>query len=389
MADYAPDGGWPEGPGYWGYATMYNVAMIATLESALGSDCGLSAAPGFSETGLFPIYMGGATGLSFAFADCHEGHIRAPVLFWLANKFRRPEYAAHQLANARPTPLDLLWHNAKLTTTPPALPLDKYFRYVEVVSLRGAWDDPRATFVAFKAGDNKANHSHLDIGTFALDSLGVRWGIDLGSDNYNFPGYFGKARWDYYRLRAEGHNTLVLNPGKGADQNPKAATTITKFKTNANASWCVADLTPAYNKNATSVQRGIALLNRRNVLVQDEITITEKPGDVWWFFHTHAEIKLSADAATATLTARPDKKSDPVTLTVRVLSPVGAKFQVMPAAQLPTSPQPAEQADNKDAQKLAIHLNRVTNTRIAVQFLPQDKDAAPAPPPGITALSQW
>ena len=49
MAEFAPDGAWGEGPGYWAYATSYNVVMIAALESALGSDFGLPQAPGFSE----------------------------------------------------------------------------------------------------------------------------------------------------------------------------------------------------------------------------------------------------------------------------------------------------------------------------------------------------
>ncbi len=33
---YAPNGGYPEGPGYWSYGTSYNVLLIAALESALG-----------------------------------------------------------------------------------------------------------------------------------------------------------------------------------------------------------------------------------------------------------------------------------------------------------------------------------------------------------------
>ena len=39
--------------------------------------------------------------------------------------------------------------------------------------------------------------------------------LDLGGDNYNLPGYFGRQRWTYYRLRTEGHNTLTID---GANQ---------------------------------------------------------------------------------------------------------------------------------------------------------------------------
>lgn len=35
--------------------------------------------------------------------------------------------------------------------------------------------------------------------------------IDLGSDNYDLPGYFGEQCWSYYRLRTEGHNTIQVD----------------------------------------------------------------------------------------------------------------------------------------------------------------------------------
>ena len=387
MAEFGPDGGWPEGPGYWHYAVMYNVAMIASLQSALGTDFGLSATPGFADTGLFPIHMAGATDRCFNFADCHEGEIRSPEMFWFAQKFKRPDYAADEQRMASPSPLDILWRNG----APPAasaLPLDKYFRHVEAVSMRSAWNDPKALFVAFKAGDNKANHSHLDLGSFVLESLGVRWAVDLGGDNYNFPGYFGKQRWDYYRLRAEGHNTLVINPGKGPDQNPKAATPITRFKSDPKRAFAIANLTAAYAPHASLVQRGIALLDRRQVLVQDEI-LADKSADLWWFFHTPADIVIATDGKTATLTMKKTAKRN-ITgqLVAQLLSPSEARFTVMAAEPLKSSPTPTTQSVNTDIRKLAIHIPSATATRIAVILTPLD-NAAPLPPPTLLPLSQW
>ena len=60
--------------------------------------------------------------------------------------------------------------------------------------MRSDWLDPSAMFVGIKAGTNRVNHSHLDLGTFVLDALGQRWAVDLGGDNYNLPGYFGNKR---------------------------------------------------------------------------------------------------------------------------------------------------------------------------------------------------
>ena len=92
MAAYAPKGSYPEGPGYWAYGTSYNVLLIAELESALGSDFGLTKAPGFDQTGQYPALACGPSGLSFNYADGGAGRSVEPVLFWFADRFDRSDW---------------------------------------------------------------------------------------------------------------------------------------------------------------------------------------------------------------------------------------------------------------------------------------------------------
>ncbi len=47
MKDMGPDGIYPEGYGYWGYGTSFNVLLISVLEKAYGKILGLSGKPGF------------------------------------------------------------------------------------------------------------------------------------------------------------------------------------------------------------------------------------------------------------------------------------------------------------------------------------------------------
>jgi hypothetical protein len=179
MTEYGPDGAWAEGPGYWEYATTYNVVFLAALQTALDTDFGLAKIKGFSEAGTFPIYASGPTGLSFDYADAHAEIVRAPALFWLAREFNNPEYAWYQHRVAAGSPLDFIWFDPHLIHPPAATPpLDKYYRHSEVVTLRSAWNDTNALFVGFKAGDNQANHSHLDLGSFVLEAQGERWAVD-------------------------------------------------------------------------------------------------------------------------------------------------------------------------------------------------------------------
>lgn len=383
MGEYGPDGAWAEGPGYWNYATSYNVVFLAGLESALGTDFGLSKIPGFSEAGMFPIYATGPTGRTFNYADAGEGGIRSPALFWLARKFDRPEYAWFQRQVAYGSAQDMIWHDAR-GQKPSAmkLPLDKYFRNAEVVTLRGDWEGREALWVGFKAGDNKANHSHLDLGTFVLEALGYRWAVDLGADNYNLPGYFGKQRWTYYRLRAESHNTLVINPGQGPDQLPTAAARMVKYQSTPTRAVAVADLTAAYGDEAQRVMRGVAMLERRRVLIQDEIK-TAKPSVVWWFMTTPAQIRIEKDGRTAHLT---QGKAE---LQVRVLAPAAAQFTVMDAVPLPTSPNPEGQRKTTGLRKLCIQVKEATDLRLAVMMTPVAGAAEPQVMPVLMPLSQW
>jgi hypothetical protein len=259
------------------------------------------------------------------------------------------------------------------------LPLDKYFRGVEVAALRSEWDSRDAIFVGFKAGDNKANHSHLDLGTFVLDALGKRWALDLGADDYNLPGYFGNQRWNYYRLRAEGHNTLLINPEAPPDQDPAAASRIIRFESKPERALAVADLTPAYAKQARKVWRGLSLLDRKQVLVQDEVQ-TDQPAEVWWFLHTPAQAAVNADPTTATLT------QDNVRLWARILSPKNAQFTVMEAKPL-SSTSPDKQAQNNTVRKLAVHLTGVSDVRLTVLLVPlRENEAPPSQTPAVLPL---
>jgi hypothetical protein len=384
MDEFAPDGAWKEGPGYWNYATSYNVLLLAALESALHSEFGLAKINGFAKTGLFPLYLTGPLGRTFNYADGGDRTIRAPQLFWLARTFQQPVFSWLQRQSATPTALDLIWYQPP-TRGPKAasLPLDNYFRGAEVVTLRSEWENSKALFVGFKAGDNKANHSHLDVGSFVFDALGVRWAVDLGADNYNLPGFFGKQRWTYYRLRAEGQNTLLINPTDAPDQDPAAATRIIRFQSKPERAFAIADLTPAYGKHARKVWRGITLLDRNKVLIQDEID-ADKLADIWWFMHTPAVLKIESDGRTATL------QQVGATLRAEILSPTGAAFRMMNAQPLPGSPHPEGQAANEEIKKLAIHLENAKTSTIAVlltpEILPTQHQRASVK---LTTLSDW
>ncbi len=384
LSTYAPDGAWPEGPGYWGYATRYTVYCLSALDTALGTDFGLSKMKGLSEAGLFPIYTTGPTGLYLNFADTGGKNRRRkiPSLFWLAGRYDKPMLAQAEremLAKHDGSPRDFIWY-VPAGKKAPKPSLDKYFRGpVEVAVFRSHWNDPNALFVAVKAGFNQVNHGHLDLGNFEIDALGVRWARDLGKEGYNLPGYWNKGpkakRWTYYRLSSFAHNVPVLG---GKNQDVHAKTKIIKFKTAESGSFAVLDLTSAYKDFAKKVTRGVAIVgNRSSVLIRDEFKIT-KACEVAWGMTTDAKITVDKNGAVLTI----GKKK----MGVSILSPAGAVFTVESAEQKPPL------KPNKGVKRLMIRLKKQKgNVTIMVSFSPQGPTPSLSPPTHLRMkpLSEW
>ncbi len=360
---YSPDGGFPEGPHYWKYATSYIAYFLSSLDTALGTDYQLSEIEGISEIGYYPIYTQGSE-TAFNIGDSEDENIvNSPQMFWFSNKFQNLDY--YNAAIESNDVLSLIWYKKKNQKNLKKLPLDKIFinSNTGIVTMRNKWKEDE-TFLGIHAGSNLMGHGDLDIGDFVLDAQGVRWAEGLGADNYNLDGYFDSnlKRWMYYRKRAEGQNTLVINPSDAPDQNIKAKSTFTAYNTTQKQAFTIIDMTSAYYNDALSAKRGIGISKNNNLIVlRDEIKL-KQPGEVYWFMHTKAEISISADGKTAILS------SEGKHIKVFIESPINGEFTVMDAKPLLTSPNPSGQAVNDDLKKLAIHLNGVTNEEISIQF---------------------
>ncbi len=357
MAEYEPDGGWSEGPGYWHYATRYNVYFLAALETALGQTFGLAGEPGFRKAGRFRIYFSSPVNLTFNYADAGARVEPAAEMFWMARRFGEPAYAwdeQRRLAGAQPEALDLVWYEPE-SRSPKAAgwPLNAAFRSVEVAFLRGDWEDPNTSFVGVKGGDNGANHSHLDLGSFVLDAEGTRWATDLGPDDYNLPGYFGVQRWTYYRLRTESHNTLLID---GENQDVKGRAKIVGQRFGKRVSDVYIDLTAAYPRKLKRWLRGVAMGSGKYIALSDDIAAAE-PVAVVWNMLTDARVDLHGNRARLT-------KGDAI-LDAEVLFPAYVDFETAPALASPP------QNPNTGISRLSVRLrNKIMQARIVVAFTP-------------------
>ena len=373
MGHYAPDGAGTEGVTYWDYGCRYNILFLASLETALGTDFGLTRIEGFDISGHYQLYMSGADGLSFNFADCGLAPLSTPMHFWMGKKFALPQYSwfrYRELSHPQRhgNVLDLLWFDDSGEAFDPAeLPLDKHFRGADCVSMRSSWSDPDALVVGIQAGrnENLGGHRHLDLGSFILDALGERWVLDVGTEGETYQRHrHQREKWEFYRVRAEGHNVLVINPDGGPDQKLDARAPIARFESTPTRSTAVVDLADACAGHVSIARRTFERVDRECVTVTDEVEEGWPIVDLWWFLHTRAEIEIDELLTTATLTQNGKK------VIVKIeKGPARADFEIRDAVPLEDSPCP-EQSANDGVRKLAIHLSNITQFKVTVSITP-------------------
>ncbi len=386
--NFTPDGVYAEGPRYCQSGMNSIVFFIASSRNFFGSDFGMSEIAGFKELGYFPVYITTPTGM-FNFGDNKAEQCFTPVLHWYANEYNAPLLSAYQKndapeefiqndsadternGNGKENALSSLWYNREFDKKTVSFENEPLCNYLAsdvgqpLVLMRSAYLDKNATFAGIKGGYNFINHGDLDIGTFVFDALGERWAEELGPGAYDAPNYFlntpAGGRWKNYSKRAEGQNTLVINPNMTLDdQYVLAECDFESFDETNEGGIAVLDMTDAYRMNgATKVVREFELYDNCCL----EITDTVKcliPSEIYWFMHTKADIEISEDGETAILTI--NGKQMKATLNGE------GEFSVMKAEGLKGKYEYDE--DYSDIKKLTVHLEDVKSAKIIVNFEP-------------------
>lgn len=316
MEAYQPDGVYPEGYGYWGYGSGFNIMFLSAIEKALGDDRGLSSIPGFIDTGHFLKHMITPTGGNFTWADCGTGTNLKPAMFWFAEKTNNPSVLWSEkrfLENQdfesfkwiRDLPAIMIWgKNIPLNNITE--PKEKFWTGQganPIAMMRSDWTT-QAVFMGFKAGSPSVNHGHMDIGSFLMEADGVRWATDLGSQNYESleslgMSIFGKGqdaeRWTIFRMNTYSHNVLIVD---GEQQRVTGYAKIDKFSDNENFMYSISDISGVYNGQLKSATRGVALKDSKYTVIRDEIETLNKTTKVRWQMLTYSNVELGDKEAT-------------------------------------------------------------------------------------------
>lgn len=351
MHSYAPDGAYAEGPMYWGYGTMFHVTLLSAVQHLTGNMFGMDMYPGFAESGDYILQMSMPSDTFFCYSDARPNRGFEVPLFWFAGKYGRPDLVAYELRNLdaklsgyngrkqndglRLLPLILFWYNPEdpvRTSLKPPATLDWLGRGPTPVAMhRSAFNDKLALCAGIKGGSPSYSHAHMDEGSFVLEADGVQWVTDLGMEEYNrletmkiglWDGKQNGQRWEVFRLGPDSHNILRFN---GKLQNVKEKSEIVRHSAEGRTPHTVVELTPSYKGQIKYARRGLAMIDRKAYLLQDEWHTLPDSGAVavdWQLLTTADKVEPSADGKKVML-----RKADKL-LTLYILSPERPEIRV-------------------------------------------------------------
>ena len=331
MEQYKPDGGYPEGYGYWNYGTSFNVMFLSAIEKVFHDDFGLSKLPGFMSTASFMENMTGNSGLCFNWSDCLLTGTLKPTMFWFAKRNNDPsllwmekkylvESDYSRFTRERLLPNIMIW-GKDIPLNKIGSPKTKMWighGATPVAAMRTSWNND-GIYLGFKAGTPSWAHAHMDVGSFIMESDGVRWAADLGMQNYETlesrgMDIWGKiqdaTRWTIFRMNSYSHNILTVD---SMQQRVDGHASIEKSSDKTDFSYAISNISSMYEGQLASAKRGVGIRNEKYVVVRDEYTSLDKSVTVRWVMLTSAEVKITGPN-TAELT------KDGKTLTLKVIS---------------------------------------------------------------------
>lgn len=363
LIEYAPDGSFVEGPGYWGYATNNLVRMIWAIETAVGDDLGWQDFWGIDQTFYYTVFIEYPTTQSengyqyWNYHDSWPAYMDTSMFLYAADMLEDEALAAlrlQQIENGKPLSLwDLLGYKKEyLTLNAEDITLQKDYIMLAMngVTTRSSWENGCIFTGLIGNMNGDTPHGQIDAGAFTYASSGYAWFVDTGADNYDAYGYFVSSvnqqinkRHNYYRNNAEGANTVCITSqpdevpygqayaGGGylmLDYHQSSENGSVTLLNNSNVF-----SSSTYGSYTSSFYRGLMLTNnRRTTVIQDQI-VFKQAQSIAWVAHTEvarSNIIISDDGRTAYLLQNIDGTLH--CLRVALLSDdLSLKFEVMRA----------------------------------------------------------
>lgn len=337
LKHFAPDGVCYEGPSYWGFTSSYLSLYLKAVED---NDCGrggIARLPGIERTALYYKRALTPTGRIFNFANAHNEPLNTPAFFLFSQLYHQPEVAEwfrdelkQTIGGNKPLHqlffLSLPWYDASSGKSRGDVPsLEVYHNTInDILVFNGDRNKQGSIYLIAKGGEPRQAHQQMDCGTFIVETDGVCWTDDLGSDDYTLPGFWdyrpGGQRWKYFRNSNLSHNTLSIDH---KIQHASGEAFVCEERPDAERPYARLDMTSLYRDQASSVFRKFTLLDDYTMEVEDEVRLLDARSVVSWTAITKASVEVDGNKLHLTHHGKH--------FYMEILSPSSASFKTYPA----------------------------------------------------------
>lgn len=376
MKGFPPDGGWVEGTDYLETMTFeYMLKMVKSSNIALGSDYGMMEYEGVSQAGRYMLGQNSMLGTNnFHDANMQKEYTNSKYT-WLGAL-----YGDEGLMAIRKKAIEEGWAKAddviEMLDYDPDVDTslaDSYDKMItttgiESVGIRESYTDKDKLYLGTHFGAVNAYHAHYDVGTFVFDILGERWAIDLGKESY---GLLGVTNQQLYRKRTEGHNTFVINPSYGIEQDLEGYAPIIRKEVKERGAYVVADVSSVYTDIDSGTMGYYVGDDMRSVTMRGEFQLNKEDNTIYWFMHTNAQVLIDEENKEAILS----QNGKSIILQYDT-NAADSEISVMEAKSLPTSATCEGQMSNEGIRKVAIKMQASGEFNFTVKLAPMGEAAA-------------
>ena len=316
LAQFAPDGSYPESPTYWAYCVNTLMNTLIAFENCCGRSYGYKDVIGLYESYYYAVGISDSDYNIWGYHDTSPTTIDASYFYLAANVYGDENLAAYRNTMVFERGftmklMDILFYDEDFADAEFNMPLDHNFAGIYTSTFRSSYD-ANATYAGLHVGAPVHDHSDFDTGNFFLCMDGINWCKDPGSEDYNVAGFWetkeGGRRFKLYRKSLEGHSSVIIHSSelvhgqKWSQLSSGKFPVINTYYSDEEGGYAVSNMKMQYGSTCTGAYRGVLMTNsRRTVILQDEITFSS-PTTLTWVLNLEGYVEISDDGKTLTST---------------------------------------------------------------------------------------
>ncbi len=299
------DGGWSEGPSYWGWIAGVCAKTYVLVERATGIP--IHERSNLRNQAFYKLYGNPPWFQMSPFGDGQEGPARGgETMLMLASLYHNPsaKWYAEQKKKRLQGLGRLLFRLDDVDAKPPAdLPQGRCFLDVGLACSHTNLSDGDAdvAFLMRSSPFGGSSHAYADHNSFVLDAYGQP--LVIASGYYQLYGCPHHVQWTRQTIAS---NSILID-NQGQERSWTANGRISTFTTTVGADYEVGDARAAYTGRLDRFDRRVLFLRPMQtggnalIVIRDEI-VAAKPATVQ--FLLHALQRMEVDEATQTVRIR-------------------------------------------------------------------------------------